>query len=163
MASYNKVVLVGNLTRDPQTRWVSNNSLCVCDIGLAVNERRRDPNSPEETLFIDVTFWGKTAETLGKCTKKGSQILVDGRLKLDTWETDGQKRTKIKVIGERMILLGARTSAPGGYPGGGFQGGEYPGYQQSQQYQNPGQYGTPDSGMDSYESGSIPGGDDVPF
>ena len=99
-------------TRDPELRYIPS-GMAVVDIGLAINDRRKGPNGDwiEETTFVDVTLWGRTAEIAGEYLTKGSPLLIEGRLKLDTWETnDGQKRSKLKVVGERMQLLGPRGS-----------------------------------------------------
>jgi single-strand DNA-binding protein len=112
MASYNRVILVGNLTRDVELRYTQS-GLAVTDIGLAVNDRRKNQAGDwvEETTFVDVTFWGRTAEVASEYLSKGSPVLVEGRLKLDTWETDGQKRSKLHVVCERMQMLGGRPGA----------------------------------------------------
>jgi single-strand DNA-binding protein len=109
MASYNRVILMGNLTRDPDLRYIPSGT-AVCDLGLAVNERRKDASGEwtEHAIFVDVTVWAKTAETAGEYLTKGSPILIEGRLNLDTWEKDGQKRTRLKVTGERMQMLGQK-------------------------------------------------------
>src|SRR6056297_1340985 len=98
MASFNKVVLLGNLTRDVEVRFTPS-STPVTDIGLAVNDRRKNASGEwvEEATFVDVTLWGRTAEVAGEYLAKGSQVLVEGRLKLDQWEQDGQRRSKLKV------------------------------------------------------------------
>lgn len=116
MASYNRVVLVGNLTRDVDLRSTQSGT-SVADIGLAVNDRRKNQAGEwiEETTFVDVTLWGKTAEVAAQYLGKGSPVLIEGRLKLETWETEGQKRSKLKVVGERMQMLGngqKKTAAP---------------------------------------------------
>lgn len=115
MASYNRVVLMGNLTRDPEIRYVPS-GMAVVDIGLAVNDRRKDANGSwiEEATFVDITLWGRNAEIVSEYCRKGSSVLIEGRLKLDSWETDGQKRSKLKVVGERVNLLGGRQSSGGG-------------------------------------------------
>jgi len=116
MASYNRVILVGNLTRDPELRYIPSGT-AVTDIGLAVNDRRKNANGEwvEETTFVDVTLWGRQAEVASEYLSKGSPALIEGRLKLDTWETsDGQKRSKLKVVGERMQMLGAPRGAGAG-------------------------------------------------
>ena len=117
MASYNRVVLVGNTTRDVELRKIPSGTE-VCDLGLAVNERRRDAqgNQIEDTTFVDVTLWGKTAVIAAEYTRKGSPVLIEGRLKTDTWETDVPKRSKLKVIDDRLVLLSSRGSAAGGAP-----------------------------------------------
>jgi single-strand DNA-binding protein len=109
MASYNRVILVGNLTRDPELRYIASGT-AVTDIGLAVNDRRKNPNGEweDETTFVDITLWGRQAEVASEYLSKGSPVLIEGRLKLDTWESnDGQKRSKLKVVGLRMQMLGA--------------------------------------------------------
>ena len=119
MASYNRVVLVGNLTRDPELRYISSGT-AVTEIGLAVNDRRKNQSGEwvDETQFIDITLWARTAEVASEYLSKGSSVLIEGRLKLDRWEKDGHKHSKLRVVGEKMQMLGGRT---GGTPtsGGG--------------------------------------------
>jgi single-strand DNA-binding protein len=124
MASYNRVILVGNLTRDPELRYIPSGT-AVTDIGLAVNDRRKNANGEwvEETTFVDVTLWGRTAEVASEYLSKGSPILIEGRLRLDQWEQEGQKRSKLKVTGDRMQMLGAPR---GGAAGAGGAGGRRP-------------------------------------
>jgi single-strand DNA-binding protein len=112
MASFNRVILVGNLTRDVEVRYLPSGTP-VADIGLAVNDRRKNQAGEwvEDTTFVDVTLWARTAEVAGEYLSKGSPILIEGRLKLDTWETEGQKRSKLKVVAERMQMLGGRSAA----------------------------------------------------
>lgn len=122
MASYNRVILVGNLTRDPELRYIPSGT-AVTEVGLAVNDRRKTANGEwvDETTFVDVTLWGRTAEVASEYLNKGSSVLIEGRLKLDTWEKDGKKNSKLRVVGERMQMLGGRgAGAPGG---GGPRGG----------------------------------------
>jgi single-strand DNA-binding protein len=117
MASYNRVVLVGNLTRDPELRYIPSGT-AVSDIGLAVNDRvKRGDQWVDETTFVDITLWGRTAEVANEYLSKGSPVLIEGRLKLETWEKEGQKRSKLKVVGERMQMLSGREG--GGGPRGG--------------------------------------------
>ena len=120
MASFNKVILVGNLTRDPEVRYIPSGT-AVCDISLAVNSQWTDRKSnerKEEVTFVEVTLWGRTAEIAGEYLGKGRPVLIEGRLHQDSWEDkeSGQKRTKMKVIAESMQLLGSRD-------GGGVSGG----------------------------------------
>lgn len=125
MASYNRVILVGNLTRDPELRYIPSGT-AVAEVGLAVNDRRKNASGEwvEETTFVDVTLWARTAEVASEYLSKGSPVLIEGRLKLDTWQTnDGQKRSKLKVVCERMQMLGGRGGGGGG-SGGGAGGGE---------------------------------------
>ena len=119
MASYNRVILVGNLTRDPELRYLASGT-AVTDIGVAVNDRRKNSNGEwvDETTFVDVTLWGRTAEVVSEYLSKGSPVFIEGRLKLDTWETEGQKRSKLKVICDRMQLIGARGQGAPGEGGG---------------------------------------------
>ena len=157
MASYNRVVLVGNTTRDVELRKIPSGTE-VCDLGLAVNERRRDAqgNQIEDVTFVDVTLWGRNASVAAEYTRKGSPVLIEGRLKTDTWETDGQKRSKLKVIADRLVLLSSRNG--GGAPGAPRQsyGGASQGYQQPQQ---PSSYQDAPS---SFEPGDI-ADSDLPF
>jgi single-strand DNA-binding protein len=120
MASYNRVILVGNITRDIELRYTQS-GMAVTDLGLAVNDRRKTQSGEwvDETTFVDVTLWGRQAEIAGEYLGKGSPVLIEGRLKLDTWEQDGQKRSKLRVVGERMQMLGSRPSGGGGGSGGG--------------------------------------------
>jgi single-strand DNA-binding protein len=124
MASFNKVILLGNLTRDPEVRYTPKGT-AVTDLGLAVNRTYTADNGEkrEEVTFVDVTFWGRTAEVAGEYLKKGRPVFVEGRLQLDSWDdkTSGQKRTKLKVIGENMQMLGSPRGGAGG--GGGDEEG----------------------------------------
>lgn len=111
---------MGNLTRDPELKYTPSGT-AVSDIGLAVNDRRKGPTGEwiDETTFVDITLWGRTAEIASEYLSKGSSALIEGRLKLDTWESDGQKRSKLKVIGEKLQLVGGRgQGGSGGAPGG---------------------------------------------
>jgi single-strand DNA-binding protein len=118
MASFNRVVLLGNLTRDIELRFTPGGTP-VTEVGLAVNDRRKNQAGEwvDEATFVDITLWGRTAEVASEYLGKGSQVLIEGRLKLDTWETDGQKRSKLRVVGERMQMLGSRSGSSGGSSG----------------------------------------------
>jgi single-strand DNA-binding protein len=111
MPSLNKAFLIGNLTRDPELRYTPK-GVQVCEIGLAVNRTwTEDGQKREETTFVDVTLWGRTAEIAQQYLHKGSPVFIEGRLSLDSWEdrqTD-QKRSKLKIIGENLQLLGERS------------------------------------------------------
>jgi single-strand DNA-binding protein len=125
MASFNKVILVGNLTRDPQVKYTAGGT-AVTEIGLAVNRRWLDKQSnqwKDETTFVDITLWGRTAEIAGEYLAKGRSVLIEGRLQLDTWDDreSGQKRSKLRVVGENMTMLGGKGDNAGG-GGGGFSG-----------------------------------------
>ena len=175
MASFNRVVLLGNLTRDPEFRTIQSGT-SVAEISLAVNDRRRDANGNwiEEANFFDVTVWARSAEIVRDYTRKGSPLLVEGRLKYDSWEQDGQKRSKVKIIAERVVLVGSRDGSPGN-SGGNFQGGGYSqqgGYAQQGGYsQQSGGYPRSNAPQSSRYPNSQPpideysqdGGDDIPF
>jgi single-strand DNA-binding protein len=129
MASFNKVILMGNLTRDPELR-VTPKGTAVCQIGLAVNSSYKDKegNAREETTFVDVDVFGRQAEVIAKYMNKGRPILVEGRLKLDTWESkEGEKRSKLKVILDNFQFVGSGPgrgegeSGPGGGGSGNFE------------------------------------------
>ena len=122
MASFNKVLLLGNLTRDPEVRYTPKGT-AVTELGMAVNRVYTAENGEkrEETTFVDVTLWGRTAEIAGEYLKKGRPVFIEGRLQLDTWDDkqSGQKRSKLKVVGEGLQLIGSRPGGGGGGGGGG--------------------------------------------
>ena len=128
MASYNRVILIGNLTRDPEVKYLASGT-AVAEIGLAVNRQFTDKNSnerKEEVTFVDVTLWGREAELAGEYLAKGRPVMIEGRLQMDSWDdkATGQKRSKLKVVGERMQFLGSPQGGGGeGGGGGGFRGG----------------------------------------
>ena len=126
MASFNKVILLGNLTRDPELKYTPKGT-AVAAIGLAVNRvySNDQGEKQEETTFVDVELWGRTAEIANEYLKKGRPVLIEGRLRLDSWDDKqtGQKRSKLKVVGESMQLLGSREGGEGGGQRGG--GGEH--------------------------------------
>ena len=119
MASFNKVILMGNLTRDPELRFTPKGT-AVAKLGLAVNRvwKTETGETKEEVLFIDVDAFSRQAETIGQYLKKGSPILVEGRLRLDTWDDKqtNQKRSKIFVIAENVKFLGSGQPREGGAP-----------------------------------------------
>lgn len=122
MPNLNKVILIGNLTRDPELR-VTPGGLSICKFGLAVNRRFRDKegNNREETTFVDIDSFGRQAETISKFMTKGRAILVEGRLKLDQWENNaGEKRSKLGVVLEQFEFMGGRGEGGGGEGGGGY-------------------------------------------
>jgi single-strand DNA-binding protein len=126
MASFNRVILMGNLTRDPEVRYTPKGS-AVADIGLAVNRiySTESGEKREEVTFVDVTLWGRTAEIAGEYLKKGKPVLIEGRLQMDTWDDkqSGQKRSKLKVVAEGMQLVGSRGGGGEGDEGSGGGGG----------------------------------------
>ena len=122
MASFNKVILLGNLTRDPEVRYTPKGS-AVCDLGLAVNRQYTldSGEKREEVTYVDVVLWSRLAEIAGEYLKKGRPVFIEGRLQMDSWEDkqSGQKRTKLRVIGETMQLLGGRPSGAAPADAGG--------------------------------------------
>ena len=109
MANLNKVMLIGNLTRDPELKYTPGNQ-AVCEVGLAVNRkyRTKDGEDREETTFVDCEAWGKQAEVIKQYMTKGKPLFIEGRLKLDTWEDkDGGKRSKMRVVIENFQFLGS--------------------------------------------------------
>ena len=151
MASYNRVVLVGNLTRDVELRYTGQGT-AVTELGMAVNDRRKNQSGEwvDETTFVDVTLWARTAEVAAEYLGKGSSVLIEGRLKLDKWESDGQSRTKLRVVGERMQMLGSGR-------GGGSRGGSQ---QQDSADQGGFQQAAPAAAP---QSSSGAADDDIPF
>lgn len=122
MPNLNKVMLIGNLTRDPEIKYTPKGT-AVCQIGLAVNRVYSNDagEKVEETTFVDVELWGRQAEIAGEYLKKGRPVFIEGRLKLDSWDDKqtGQKRSKLKVVGEGLQLLGSREGGGGGRMAGG--------------------------------------------
>jgi single-strand DNA-binding protein len=113
MASFNKVILMGNLTRDPELR-VTPNGHTICKFGLAVNRTYslQDGSQREETTFVDIDSFGRQAEVISKFLTKGRAVLIEGRLRLDTWETKtGDKRSKHVVVVENFQFVGSRGAA----------------------------------------------------
>jgi single-strand DNA-binding protein len=119
MASFNRVILIGNLVRDIEIRHTTNAKLAVCQNAIAVNDRRKNAAGEwvDETSFVDLTFFGRTAELVGQYLTKGSPVFVEGKLKQDTWEKDGQKRSKLYVIVERMQFLTGKSEGSKGDSG----------------------------------------------
>jgi single-strand DNA-binding protein len=122
MASLNKVLLIGNLTRDPELR-VTPKGTAICQFGLAVNRQYKDESGAtrDETAFIDIEAWGKQGELVSKYLQKGSPAFIEGRLKFDSWEDkqSGQKRNKLKVVLENVQFLSRGSGTPAASPAGG--------------------------------------------
>jgi single-strand DNA-binding protein len=123
MASYNRVLLMGNLTRDPQLKYLPSSNTAVAEFGIACNRKFRTAQGEdrEEVTFVDVTAFGKQAEVINQYMTKGKPIFVEGRLKLDQWEdkNGGGKRSKLTVVIENFQFVGGRDSGDGGGGGGG--------------------------------------------
>ena len=146
MANLNKVMLIGNLTADPEVRQTPRGN-SLTELRLAVNRVSSGPNEGErreETTFLDVTCWGRTGEVAAQYLSKGRPVFIEGRLQMDTWEDKqtGQRRSRIRIIAENLQLLGGRDGAPqgGGNYGnnGGYQQRSNGGYNQGGNYGNNG-------------------------
>ncbi|MFH5802740.1 single-stranded DNA-binding protein [Alienimonas sp. DA493] len=174
-ASFNRVIIMGNLTRDPEVRYIPS-GMAVCDLGVAVNRSWYDKQSnsrKEEVTFVDVTLWGRTAEVAGEYLSKGRSVHIEGYLKMDEWQdkTSGQKRTKLKVVADSMQMVGGRGDDDGGGRSGG--GGSAGGYQRGNRGGGGGRQSSGDdfggssgSPADDYYDQSAPadlGDDEVPF
>lgn len=111
MPALNKVMLMGNLTRDPEMKYTPKGT-AICDFGLAINRNYTTESGEkrEEVTFVDITLWGRTAEIVGEYCKKGNPLFVEGRLQLDQWDDKqtGQKKSKLKIVGDNIQLLGSK-------------------------------------------------------
>jgi len=113
MASFNKVMLMGNLTRDPELRYTSNGS-AVTSFGLAVNRKFKQGDEwKDDVCFVDITVWGKQGENCAEYLSKGRPAFIEGFLKFSTWESDGQKRNKLEVVASTVQFLGSRGGSSG--------------------------------------------------
>ena len=123
MANFNKVLLMGNLTRDPEVRYTPKGT-AVGDLGIAINDsyKAQDGTIKETVTYVDIEVWGRQAETCKQYLTKGRPVFVEGQLKLDQWEQDGQKKSKLKVRADRVQFLGS-PSGGGGRSGGSSGGG----------------------------------------
>ena len=127
MASFNRVVLMGNLTRDPQLSYTASNT-AICKFGIATNRKWKgsDGNMQEEVCFVDCTLFGRGAETFNQYMSKGRSVLVEGRLHFGQWSTpEGEKRSKLDVVVENFTFVGSGRDG-GGREGGGERSGGYP-------------------------------------
>ncbi len=181
MGDFNKVMILGRLTRDPEVRYTPSGTP-VCDIGIAVGRRVGGGDSGterrEETTYVDVTLWRRQAELAGQYLSKGREIFVEGRLEMDSWEdkASGQKRTKLKVVCENMQFIGGNGGGSGGgapqqqqqrpaaYQDDGYGGGNapqqaQPAYQQQAPQQRPPQQSAPEQPQFEPEVEE----DDIPF
>ena len=154
MANFNKVILLGNLTRDPEIRYTQG-GMAVAKLGLAVNRRYSvNGEQKESTCFVDLTAFGRQAEVINEYCKKGRPLFVEGRLEFSQWEgQDGSKRSKLEVVVENFQFLGSRDGEMGGGGGGGGGGGRRQGGQRG---------GGGGGGFDEAAAGGD-SFDDVPF
>ncbi len=167
MASYNKVMIMGNVTRDIELRYTPKGT-AVADMGLACNRVRMgdDGQKIEEVTFVDVTLWGRQAELANQYLGKGRPVFIEGRLQTDSWtdKESGKQRSKLKVVGENMQFIGS----PGG-GGGNNNGGQQQAMQNSPQQGQPQrqQQAPPQSPQGGSPASSMPDfqdeGDDIPF
>ncbi len=156
MASLNKVILIGNLTRDPEVRYTPKGQ-AVCDISIAVNRKWRDEagNQHEEVTYVEIVVWGKQAENCGQYLRKGSSACFEGRLQQESWEDKqtGQKRSKMCVVAEAVQFLSSPNREGGQQQERGY--GNRPAPQQTQRR-------TAADAMDDAQRGQA-GDDDIPF
>ncbi|MBI9101374.1 MAG: single-stranded DNA-binding protein [Spirochaetales bacterium] len=167
----NHVVLVGRLTRDSELRY-TNSGLAIAKFSIAVNRRKRSGEQWEdEASFFDITYFGKAAEAVNQYLTKGKQIAIDGELRQNRWEQDGQARSKVEVVANNVQLLGGTGGAGGngGTSSGSTGNPAYSGGNQSSGNQNGGGYngGAQGGGYNSYNQGGSPPAtdfeDDIPF
>lgn len=158
MANLNKVMLMGNLTKDPEMRHTPK-GLAVTDLSMAVNRTWKDEQGQkqEEVTFLEVTFYGRTAELAQQYLVKGRPVYIEARLRLDTWDDKetGKKRSKLKLVGENMQFLNSNTGSGGGGGGGTPQSGSRPAPQQ--------QRSGPPQGASAAPAEDYQEEDDIPF
>lgn len=156
-ASLNKVLLMGNLTTDPEVKYTPKGT-AVGDLRMAINDsyKTQDGTIKETVTYVDVEVWGRTAENCKQYLSKGRPVFVEGVLKLDQWEQDGQKRSKLKVRADRVQFLGS-PGGTGGSSGGGRSGGNYSGGSSSSS--EPARKPAPASD----DAPPMPSDDDIPF
>lgn len=151
MANYNKVILAGNLTRDPQLSYLPSNTP-VCEFGLAINSKwkSQDGEMREDTCFVDCEIFGRQAETFNQYMSKGRPVLVEGRLRFHSWEgKDGQKRSKLSVVVDRFQFLDSGGRREGGDSGRAPASSQHAGGREDERPPPPEEAG--------------PSGDDIPF
>jgi single-strand DNA-binding protein len=174
MANFNKVILIGNLTRDPELSYLPNSQTPVVEVGIAVNRtwRGQDGQQREETTFVDCSAYGRQAEVINQYMRKGRPLMIEGRLRLSQWETqDGQRRSKLRVVIENFQFLGGRDGGQGGGGGGGGGYSQDDSYSQQRRSQpqrqsRPRQQQPPQDQYDEpvppdYDDGG--GNEDIPF
>ncbi|MEM6883827.1 MAG: single-stranded DNA-binding protein [Verrucomicrobiota bacterium] len=161
MASLNKVMLIGNLTRDPEVRHTPKGT-AVGDFGLAMNMtyRSQDGSDKEEVCYVDVVVWGRQAETCKQYLSKGRQVFIEGRLQLDQWESpQGEKRSRLRIRAERVQFLGSGGS--GGSGGGSSYGSSRGGGSRTQESQDAPPSQSSYSPADDFSDAD--GDDEIPF
>lgn len=164
MASFNRVILMGNLTRDPQLKYLPSN-LAVCEFGIATNHKWRDRegNAKEEVCFVDCACFGKGGEIINQYMTKGSPLLVEGRLKYDSWTAqDGTKKNRLSVVVDNFQFVGGRRD---GSEGGGAPARSQSGPERQGNYSRGGQGAPPPRNAEpapAYENAGPPANDDIP-
>jgi single-strand DNA-binding protein len=153
MASFNKVIMIGNLTRDPELRTTPKGT-AVCSFSLALNRHYKTESGEErdETTFVDIEAYGKQAELIAKYVPKGRPLMVEGRLKLDSWEKNGEKRSRLKVVTENFQFMGYKDDAGKSSDLPAVESGDYDGVSPQSRPVSPASSPKP-----------APTGDDVPF
>lgn len=166
MASLNKVMLIGNLTRDPEVRYTPKGSP-VADLAIAVNRVYTADNGEkrEEVTYVDIVLWAKLAELAGQYLHKGRPVFVEGRLQMDQWEdkATGQKRSRLRVVGENIQFLDSRRDGGGAQGGGDEGGGARPAPRAAQQRPQPAKQ---QAATEEFGEGPITDGmedDNIPF
>lgn len=161
--SINRVVISGNLTRDPELRRTQS-GMAILSFGVAVNDRRKNQQTGEwedYANFIDCTMFGARGESLSNILSKGTKVAIEGKLRWSQWERDGQKRSKIEVIVDELDFMSQRQGGGGGYQGGGYQGNQG-GYQNQAQNQYQAPAPAP-QGAPVIDASSSVYDDDIPF
>ena len=156
-------MLLGNLTRDPEIRYTPKGT-AVTDLGMAINRIRTGDNGEriEEVTYVDVTLWGRSAELAGQYLSKGRSVFIEGRLQLDQWDdkATGQKRSRLRVVGENMQFIGGQGQGGGG---GNAQGGNQQQSKPAQQQQQPSGEAAPPQSGGAAASSFDDDADDIPF
>ncbi|MDR0387534.1 MAG: single-stranded DNA-binding protein [Treponema sp.] len=156
MADINHVVLVGRLTRDAELKYTAGGQ-AVCKFSVAINRRRKSGDQwVDEANFFDIVLWGRQGEALNQYLVKGKQVGVDGELRQDRWEQDGQNRSKVEIVANNIQLLGGGPGGSGGSNNGYGQGGGYQEHRNEGGAERPPRDGGPPAGDDGFS-------DDVPF
>lgn len=171
MVDLNHVILIGRLTRDAELKYTTNGQ-AVCKFAIAVNRRKKNGEQWEDVAnFFDIVVWGKQGESLKQYLVKGKMVGVDGELRQDSWEQDGQKRSRVEIVANNLQLLGGTPGSGGGgggaYPGAYGDGGGYGG-SSSPERQSPGSAQAADSGSGGRAGGGSDSraddfADDIPF
>jgi single-strand DNA-binding protein len=162
MANLNKVLLMGNLTRDPEVRYTPKGT-AVGDLAIAINDsyKAQDGTIKETVTYVDIEVWGRQAETCKQYLTKGRPIFVEGQLKLDQWETpQGEKKSRLRVRADRVQFLGGGSGGGGGGAGGGRSGGNYSSGGDKPASERPAR---PATAAASDDRPPLPDDDDIPF